>query len=331
MVLYLVSSVMGWEQALREFAEEQYAANLSDKTVENRHDCLMLLARRSGKGPTEITLADLRAQLSRPHARTGGRLAQGTMQSERSYFQTFFRWLVEEGYATEDPSVRLKKIKMARRKPRPFRVDQVDAMIDSGAYSRTRDIITILALTGLRIGEVVRLRGENVDDRGMMLTVVRKGNLQHTIAITEGMLEIIDRYPETGWWFPSPYKNRMFPDGSGHILMESASDAVHNAMRRAGITDPNLTGHSLRHYYATTLLRMGADIRVVQELLGHASLNTTQLYTLVDEGDMTKAVALMPAIAPRAQSGRSTARKPALVVEVGARHAVAPCRRLAAA
>jgi integrase/recombinase XerD len=303
-VLYLVSAGMGWDQALREFAVEQRSANLSEKTIKNRESCLRLLAARTGKQPLDILRSDLQEMLARLHPRTGERLAQGTMQSERSYYQCFFRWLKDEKYATKDPAKKLKKIKMARRKARPLRIEQVDAMIDSGAYTRTRDIITICALTGLRIGEVVKIRGEDVDRAGMLLSALRKGNLEHRIAITFELLEIVDRYPKTGWWFPSKQNNVEFPDGGGHILMRSASDAVGKSIRRAGITDRNLTGHSLRHYYATTLLRQGAPIRVVQELLGHASLATTQLYAEVDDDDMTEAVALMPAIALRKHSGR---------------------------
>lgn len=293
-----------WGALLGEFRNYQYAANLSEKTIQNREECLRLLARRTGSDPLEITRADLQGMLARPHPRTGNRLAQGTMQSERSYFQVFFQWLVDEEYAVANPAARLAKIKMTRRKARPFRLEQVEAMIDSGAYSRTRDIITICALTGLRIGEVVKIRGEDVDPQGMVLASVRKGALEHRIAITPMLAEIVGRYPRRGWWFPSPYASKPFPEGGGHILMRSASDAVSKAIRRAGITDRNLTGHSLRHYCATTMLKAGVPLRVIQEHLGHASLATTQLYTQVDDDDMKRGVAVMPAIPVRKHSQR---------------------------
>lgn len=304
-MLYLVSSGMGWHDALREFSTYQSAANLAEKTIRNREECLQHLGRRSGKGPLEISKADLQDHLTRKHPRTGERLKQGTMQSERSYLQTFFGWLKDEGYRQDNPAERLPRVKMARRKPRPFRLDQVDAMIDSGAYTRTRDIITICALTGLRIGEVVKIRGEHIDRTGMLLRTIRKGNLEHRIALGPMLAEIIDRYPEEGWWFPSPFPNREFPDGGGHILMRSASDAVSKAIRRAGITDTNLTAHSLRHFFATWLLRQGVNIRIVQEALGHASLATTQLYTEVIEEDLHEAATHLPTIERRAQSSRS--------------------------
>lgn len=304
MALYLVAEGLGWGAILAEFAVFQRSGNLSEKTIRNREECLLLLGRRIGKGPLDIDKRDLQNMLGRSHPRTGERLAQGTMQSERSYFQTFFGWLAQEGYRADNPAKDLRKIKMSRRRPRPFRVEQIDAMLDSGAYTRTRDIITIAALTGLRIGEIVKLRGEDIDRAGRVISTVRKGNLEHQVGIPEALAELLERYPSTGWWFPSPYPNRQFPDGGGHILMRSASDAVSKAIRRAGITDRNLTGHSLRHYLATTMLRNGVSIRVVQETLGHASLATTQLYTLVTPEEVTQGMNAVPPIVIRVHSGR---------------------------
>jgi integrase/recombinase XerD len=302
--LFLLEKARDWDHVLNSFRNYQLAANLADKTIGNREELLRLLARRCGRGPADVTEDDLLALSTRLHPRTGERLAQGTKQSERSYVQGFFSWAQRKGYRDDNPAADLPKVKMARRKARPFRREQIDAMIDSGAYSRTRDIITIAALTGLRIGEIVKLRGEDFDRSGMMLTSVRKGALEWRGAVPEAMRELVHKYPISGWWFPSPYSSKQFPDGGGHIVMKSASAAVHAAIRRAGITDRNLTGHALRHFYATLLLREGVDIRVIQEMLGHASLATTQLYLSVDDEDMRRAVAVIPAIPLRAQSGR---------------------------
>lgn len=295
---------MEWGTALESFARYQRAANLSEKTISNRAECLNLVARLSGRGPLEITEDDLLETLGRTHPRTGRPLAAGTKQSERSYYQTFFTWMHARGYRPDNPAAALPKVKQPRRKPRPFRLQQVDAMLDSGAYKRTRDIITIAALSGLRIGEVVKIRGEDVDLDGGVLRSVRKGSLEHVIALNRVLLDLAHEYPREGWWFPSPYKNRQFPNGGGHILMKSASDRVSRAIRNAGITDPNLTAHSLRHFYATTMLKQGVNIRVVQELLGHASLATTQLYTEVDQDDMRAGVAALPPIEQRLKSSR---------------------------
>jgi integrase/recombinase XerD len=295
---------MGWEEILAEFAAYQRSANLSEKTIQNRAECLHTLARLAQKGPLDITERDLVRMLGRTHYRTGKRLAQGTMQSERSYLRAFFRWLKRQKYRKNNPAKGLAKIKTTRRKPRPLRALQIDAMLDSGAYTRTRDIITVCALTGLRLGEVVKIRGEDIDVEGRILTTIRKGGLHHHVMIPEALMPIVNRYPTTGWWFPSPYSNKQFPNGGGHILMKSASAVVGRAIRAAGITDRNITGHSLRHYLATTMLREGAPIRVVQETLGHASLDTTQLYTEVTDEELQDGINLVPPIPIREHSGR---------------------------
>lgn len=98
--------------------------------------------------------------------------------------------------------------------------------------------------------------------------------------------------------------NELFPNGGGHILMASASDRVSKAIRAAGITDPRITGHSLRHYAATEMIRRGASLRAVQEFLGHASLATTQLYAEVTLDDMREANSVLPSIHAPAKSGR---------------------------
>lgn len=302
--LRLASTLMDeWAHYSEAFALEQRAAGLGNRTIQNRADLLRTIAVVTGRTPTEITRTDLLRVLDRDHPR-GGKLAPGTKQTERSYMQTFFRWMHDEGHRDDDPAAKLPKVKVPRRKPRPLRLHHVDAMLDSGAYRRTRDIITIAALTGLRIGEIVKLRGEDVDLEACTIRTIRKGGLDQVVAMPPQLLELARRMPRRGWWFPSPYPNRLFPDGGGHVLMKSASDAIAAAIRRAGVTDDRITGHSLRHLFATQLLREGVPIRVVQEALGHASLATTQLYTEVTEEEMLDGVSRLPVIELRARSGR---------------------------
>lgn len=295
--LRIVSAGMEWHEILEEYAEYQRAANIRRKTIRNRQECLLLLAKRCGKSPDQVTERDLQRMLGRPHARTGEDLAAGTKASERSYLRNFFAWMKKQKYRRDNPAKALPKVKIPRRQPRPFHLAQVDAILFSGGYKRTRDLITIAALSGLRIGEIVRIRAEDVDLETGTLTSERKGGYLHTITLHPILLELARSYPRAGWWFPSPYPNREFPNGGGHILMKSASTRISYAIRRAGITDRRLTGHSFRHFCATMMLAEGASIRVVQEILGHASLATTQLYTQVSDQQQRDAIALLPPIA----------------------------------
>lgn len=310
--LYL-SSGMDWGLTLSDYAVHQRAAGLSDKTIRNRSECLTLVARISRKGPDAVTVDDLERVLARTHPRTGRPLAPGTKQSERSYLQAFFRWMKKTKRRKDNPAKDLPKVKVPRRQPRPLRVDQIEAMLGCGVYSRTRDIITIAALTGLRLGEVVKIRGEDVDLTGRTIQSVRKGNLDHRIGLPEALVPLAQRMPREGWWFPSPQRNSEFPNGGGHILMKSASDRISKAIRAAGITDRRITGHSLRHFLATELLRDGVPIRVVQEMLGHASLATTQLYAGVTEDEVRDGMNHAPPLRLPHKSGRRMEVKSATI------------------
>lgn len=301
---FYVLSGMDWELTLSDYATHQRAANLSEKTIRNRAELFATVARVTRRGPDAVTHEDLLKVLGRPHPRTGERLAPGTMQSERSYMQNFFRWTKKTKRRKDNPARELPKVKVPRRKPRPLRLDQIEAMMGTGIYARTRDIILIGALSGLRMGEIVKIRGEDIDVVGGTIRSTRKGNLDHLLPLHPELTKLTSRYPTRGWWFPSLSPNREFPNGGGHILMKSASDRVSKSIRAAGITDRRITGHSLRHYLATTLLRDGVSIRVVQEILGHASLATTQLYADVTDEDMAEGITHAPLIRAPARSGR---------------------------
>jgi integrase/recombinase XerD len=295
---------MDWEQTLSDYATHQRGANLSEKTIRNRAELLCTVARVTRRGPDDVTQEDLLRVLGRPHPRTGERLAPGTMQSERSYMQTFFKWMKKTKRRKDNPAKGLKKIKVPRRKPRALRLDQIETILETGIYSRTRDIIMVAAYTGLRIGEVVKIRGEDVDIPGRRIRSIRKGGLDWEGPLPADLIPLAMRMPRKGWWFPSPYKNKQFPNGGGHILMASASDRISKAIRAAGITDKRITAHSLRHYLGTTLLGNGVNIRVVQEQLGHASLATTQIYTGVTQEDLLEGSDTMPTIHAPVRSGR---------------------------
>lgn len=300
--------MLTWDYVLSHFDAHQRAAGLSERTIQARHELLRMLERRSGRAPQQIEIMDLLELIGRPHARTGEQLSAGTKQVERSYLQTWGRWMLVESYSATDPTARLPRVKVPRRSPRPLRLEHIDLLLDGGAYQRTREIITIAALTGLRIGEVVKIRGSDVDWIAGSIRSTRKGNLEHRVWMQDDVRAIAERKPREGWWFESPYPNAQFPNGGGHVLMKSASSSVSRLMRRCGIHDPKITAHSLRHFYATTLLREGVPIRVVQELLGHASLATTQLYTEVSDDELAAGVRELPRISPRDRSTRGSGR-----------------------
>lgn len=175
-------------------------------------------------------------------------------------------------------------------------------MLCSGAYRRTRVMILLGYGLGMRVHEIAKVHWSDYDPDVQMLRVVGKGGKTRHLPVTEQLLEEARRLPGDGYWFPSRGGN-LLP----HVHWRSVSDLLRRARERAGISDARRTAHSLRHTYATQLLWNGADIRSVQELLGHASLSSTQIYTLVTDRQLEAAAARLPVLAMPERSGRRLA------------------------
>lgn len=295
---------MTWEELLDRYKSYQVAAGLSPRTIHQRQSVILGLAKLSKSRPQLITAEDMIAYLNRPHARTGGPLSPGTKQTERSYIQCWSQWMVDQGYLAYDPAARLPKVKVPRRLARPINMIHVERLYESGIRQNTRDYITVLANTGLRIGEVVAIESKMYDWSTNTFSVIRKGGFRQTIYANPAVQEVAARRNEIGsqWWFPSEYSNSQFPKGDGHVLMKSASDTICRAMRRIGIADPRITTHSIRHFYACMLIARNSPIHIVQEVLGHASLSTTQLYLQVQEEAVISAVNNVPYIGDNMRS-----------------------------
>jgi integrase/recombinase XerD len=284
-----------WGTTLDSFATYQLAKGLARRTIQNRHECMMLLARESGKAPGEITRQDLLIRLSRD-------ITPSSKQRERSYFRSYFQFLTSEGWQSVDPSAGLPPIQVKRGRPRPLTAAQVNAMLDSGAYSRTRTMILLAAYQGLRAHEIAKIRGQDIDVSSGVLTVIGKGAVRAELPLHPVIAEEAMRYPVRGHWFPGRGTNT-----TGHIHSKSVSDLMRRALDRAGITTARLTGHSLRHFFGTELVRAGTDLRTAQELLRHSSLATTQIYVEIAQEQQEAAILTLPVLHVPERSGRVAA------------------------
>lgn len=139
-------------------------------------------------------------------------------------------------------------------------------------------MILLAALAGLRAQEISRVRGEDFDPSGL-LWVRGKGDVTASIPLHPMLLGQVVEMPREGWWFPSP--------SGGCVHRQAVVQAVGRALRRAGV---EATCHQLRHWYGTSLLDAGADLRTTQVLMRHASVATTQRYTQVREKKRVEAV-----------------------------------------
>ena len=205
-----------------------------------------------------------------------------------SSFRRFFRWLVRERGHGEDPTAQISMPKIGRPLPKSLSEDQVEALLDAPDTTdalgfRDRSMLEVLYATGLRVTELVSLRLGQVNLNQGVVRVTGKGGRERLIPLGEESLDWLQQFiagpreeilleKQTDFVFPTRRGDKMTRQAFWHIIKRYTT--------RAGIGQA-LSPHILRHAFATHLLNHGADLRVVQMLLGHSDLSTTQIYTHV--------------------------------------------------
>ena len=205
-----------------------------------------------------------------------------------SSFRRFYRYQLREGHLREDPTAQIAMPKVGRSLPRSLTEEEVEALLAAPAVSdplghRDRTMLEVLYATGLRVSELVNLKLIQVNLNQGVLKIVGKGNRERMIPLGEEAVQWIQQFlqgprveilleRQTDFLFPTRRGDRMTRQAFWHIIKRYA--------RKAGVSK-DLSPHTLRHAFATHLLNHGADLRVVQMLLGHSDLSTTQIYTHV--------------------------------------------------
>ena len=242
-----------------------------------------------GCGLEALSLPVLRSWLG---AQAAGGVARTTLARRTSAVKTFTAWATRRGLLTTDPASRLQVPKAKRTLPAVLRQDQaLAAMAAAGLGAEQRDpialrdrlIVELLYATGIRVSELCGLDVDDVDTGRNLLRVLGKGNKQRTVPFGRPALAAIKD------WLADGRPHLVVSDSGPGLLLgprgrrldpRQARTVVHQTV---GAVDgaPDIGPHGLRHSAATHLLEGGADLRVVQELLGHSTLATTQLYTHV--------------------------------------------------
>lgn len=228
-----------------------------------------------------------------------------TKQHYRSALHTFFTWLQDEGYRPDNPGARLPRVKARKRKPTPLSREEIDRVVNGGAYLRTRIMVALHYYLGLRVHEIAKVHGRDIDWASRTLTLVGKGRKRATLPIPPALWVQVQRMPRDGYWFPNWKANKLYAAGEGHILSNSVSTVISGAMKRAGIQGHR--PHDLRASTATLQSREGVDPFIVQETMRHESMDTTTHYRLVDLEEMRDGLEHLPVIAMPERSGRKRA------------------------
>lgn len=277
----------GHDAVIERFLDNLWAERgLSDNSLQSyRHDLLNLSKRLAGRGKTmdAATREDLLAILA-------GEMRQGksprTLSRYLSAYRQFYRWLLREGQIDSDPVALIESPKTGRGLPKALTEAQVEALLgapDTGTHLGLRDraMLELMYATGLRVSELVNLELSNINLNQGVVRVMGKGHKERLVPIGDEAHEYLKRYLATG---------------RPGLMQGVQSNSVFVTNRKAGMTrqafwymvgryavqcgiPKKLSPHMLRHSFATHLLNHGADLRVVQLLLGHSDLSTTQIYT----------------------------------------------------
>lgn len=251
---------------LQDWSKWQRAQGHSPNTIDARIRRVELFAETCGD-PVTATTDDVVSYMASLPAKLG----KSTRATYFSHLRAWFDWLVKTERRDDDPTVRVPSPKSPARKPRPVTNHQLTLILGTRMHTRTRMMILLAAFQGLRVHEIAKIRGEDIDYTARQLRVVGKGGVDRTLPLHPLVEEFARDFPTRGFWFPAK------DDERGHIHGRSVSDITGDVLRRAGV--PKGAAHRLRHTYATRLVQAGENLRVIQELLRHASLQTTQIYT----------------------------------------------------
>jgi len=234
----------------------------------------------------------LAADASQIQSYLGLKLRQGASPRSSARFlsaaRSFYRWSLREGHIVDDPTLRIESPKQGRPLPKSLSETDVDQLLSTPDLElplefRDRTMLEILYACGLRVTELVSLRVEQVGLNQGIVRVLGKGGKERLVPMGEEALDWLTQYmrgPRAELLKGQP-SNVLFPSNrSRQMTRQTFWYRIKIYAKRAGI-QTHLSPHTLRHAFATHLLNHGADLRVVQMLLGHSDLSTTQIYTHV--------------------------------------------------
>ena len=220
-------------------------------------------------------------------------VSRRTVNRKLSCLRSFFKFLCREGFLSSDPTAGIRSPRLEKKLPKFLDLNQATKLVEAPSEDevlglRDRAILETLYSTGMRVSEMVSLNAGRIDFIGGALKVMGKGRKERLTPIGEKALEAIRKYLEKRPQLLlrrkrdiSKDKDALFLNNWGGRLTRISFRRIVSKYIKKISSELNISPHSLRHTFATHLLDAGADLRHVQELLGHVNLSTTQIYTHV--------------------------------------------------
>lgn len=252
-----------------------------------------------GKPPTEISSQEIQSYLQ-----TQKHLAPSSLARRLSALRQFYKYLMSEENLKENPTTIIESPRYRRKLPSVLSEEDVTCLLE-GAYSwqgeegiRLAALLEILYASGFRVSELVSLpfatAVEVLKSDKPFLMVRGKGNKDRLVPLTAPALEALQKYLKIRAFFLKKRKESpwLFPSSSreGYLTRQRFGQLLKELALKVGINPQILSPHTLRHAFATHLLRHGADLMIVQKLLGHSDISTTQIYTHVAQDDLAEMV-----------------------------------------
>jgi integrase/recombinase XerC len=244
---------------------------------------------------------------------SGNEYSAATMARKIATLRSFYKWAERRGLSPTNPMVSIRTPKQGKRLPKAITIEQIERLLvtppDTEVLGmRDRAMLETMYSTGIRVSEVVDLNYDDLDDQGEALRVRGKGKRERIVPVGTHAVAAIKRF--IAMVKSDARHGHIWPDGGvgkplfmnkhgGRLSSRSVRRKLDKYLKMAGM-DPKISPHTLRHSFATHLLENGADLRSVQELLGHQSLSTTQVYTHLTAQRLKNAY---DAAHPRSQAG----------------------------
>ena len=280
---------------------------LSERTVDSYSRDLMQFAAFLGERGhvlPDATAEDVRTYLA------GGEWRPSTRARKAAAIRSFYRRRVILGLAASDPTRALASQRLESTLPRTLSVEEVERLLARPKATpgglRDRALLETLYGAGLRASEALGLRLQDVDLEVGYVRTIGKGDKERIVPLGRMAMEAIRAYNERGRPFlggPGTLKApELFLNNRGRRLSRQGLHAIIKRYAREACLPDDVSAHTLRHSFATHLLEGGADLRAVQEMLGHADLSTTQIYTHVSTAHLQK---IYREAHPRARAGEA--------------------------
>ncbi len=227
-------------------------------------------------------------------------MSASTIARKKSALAGFFRYLLRQEYCTDNPMERIKVSRLAKSLPHTLQIADVDLLFQAArSYDgphgvRLRALLEMLYATGMRVSELVSLPLSNWFPEQSVVRVTGKGGRERLLPVGPYAQEALTVYIQVRSAFVCGTRSShyLFPSRSkmGHLTRVRLFQLIKEMAATVGMRPENISPHTLRHAFATHLLQAGANLRTIQELLGHANLSTTQIYTHLAQDDLVNLV-----------------------------------------